>query len=91
MPADVKFPSTPEIKRVLLTLAKIGVDMGSVEVEPRKITVHPPPAPAYVVSKPLSAYERAFGAEDAESDAWPGRATTYVAGPVKKSRRRRNG
>lgn len=40
MPSNLKFPSTVEIKRVIAAAIRAGVDIGSIEIEPRKITIH---------------------------------------------------
>lgn len=39
--ANVKFPPTMEIKRAIAAATRAGIEIGSVEIEPRKITVHP--------------------------------------------------
>jgi hypothetical protein len=41
MPSNLKFPSSVEIKRVIAAAIRAGIDIGSVEIQPRKITIHP--------------------------------------------------
>lgn len=41
MPSNLKFPSTVEIKRVLAAAMRGGVEIGTVEIHPRKIIIHP--------------------------------------------------
>jgi hypothetical protein len=36
----IKFPPSVEIKRVLAAAQRAGIQIGSVEIEPRKITIH---------------------------------------------------
>lgn len=39
MPQDIKFPPTVEIKRAIAAAERAGVQIGSVEVHPRKIII----------------------------------------------------
>jgi hypothetical protein len=41
MPSNLKFPSTVEIKRVIAAAIRAGVEIGSIEIHPRKITIQP--------------------------------------------------
>jgi len=41
MPSNLKFPSSVEIKRVIAAASRAGIEIGSIEIEPRKITIHP--------------------------------------------------
>ena len=40
MPSSVKFPPTVEIKRAIAAAERAGVEIGWIEIEPRKITIH---------------------------------------------------
>jgi hypothetical protein len=41
MPANLKFPSSVEIKRVIAAAIRAGINVGSIEIHPRKITIRP--------------------------------------------------
>jgi len=41
MPSNQKFPSTFEIKRVIAAASRAGIEIGSIEIHPRKIIIHP--------------------------------------------------
>jgi len=41
MSSKLKFPSSVEIKRVIAAAIRAGIDIGSVEIQPRKITIRP--------------------------------------------------
>jgi hypothetical protein len=41
MPSNPTFPGSVEIKRIITAVIKAGVDIGSIEIEPQKITIHP--------------------------------------------------
>jgi hypothetical protein len=41
MPSTLKFPPTVEIKRVIAAEERAGIEIGSIEIQPRKITIHP--------------------------------------------------
>ncbi len=41
MARPLKFPSSVEIKRVLAAATRAGIDIGSVEIHPAKITIYP--------------------------------------------------
>lgn len=41
MSSNLKFPSTVEIKRVIAATARAGIEIGSIDIYPRKITIHP--------------------------------------------------
>ena len=41
MPSNPKFPSSVEIKRVIAAVARAGIEIGSIEIQSDKITVHP--------------------------------------------------
>lgn len=77
---DVKFPPSVEIKRAIAAAARAGIEIGSVEIEPRKITIHPRDpkdtrAPAEIAYAEWKASEREIArrlrAEDEKSDALP--------------------
>lgn len=39
MPQDLKFPPTVEIKRAIAAAERAGIQIGSVEIQPRKIII----------------------------------------------------
>jgi hypothetical protein len=39
MPSNSKFPPTVEIKRVIAAAMRAGIEIGSIEIHPRKITI----------------------------------------------------
>ena len=41
MPSNSKFPPTVEIKRVIAAAIRAGIEIGSIEIHPRKIIIHP--------------------------------------------------
>lgn len=41
MPNNPKFPPSVEIKRVIAAAMRAGIEIGSIEIYPRKITIHP--------------------------------------------------
>jgi len=41
MPSNQKFPPSVEIKRVIAAAIRAGVEIGSIEIHPRKITIYP--------------------------------------------------
>ena len=41
MPSNPTFPSSVEIKRVIAAAARAGIEVGSIEIEADKITIHP--------------------------------------------------
>jgi len=40
MPNNPKFPPSVEIKRVIAAAIRAGIEIGSIEIQPRKITIH---------------------------------------------------
>jgi hypothetical protein len=54
MPTSKKFPPSPEIKRVIYAAQTAGIEIGSIEIEPGKITIHAEKEP----EEELSAYDR---------------------------------
>jgi len=40
MPSNPKFPGSVEIKRVIAAATRAGIEIGSVEIQPRKIIIH---------------------------------------------------
>lgn len=40
MPSNLKFPPTVEIKRVIAAAMRAGIEIGFIEIQPRKITIH---------------------------------------------------
>ena len=36
-----KFPGSVEIKRVIAAASRAGIEIGSIEIQPRKIIIHP--------------------------------------------------
>jgi hypothetical protein len=40
MPSNPKFPTSVEIKRVIAAAARAGIEIGSIEIEADKITIH---------------------------------------------------
>lgn len=55
MPNNLKFPPTVEIKRAIAAATRAGIEIGSVEIEPRRITIR---AKAPVEEKDESEYAR---------------------------------
>lgn len=41
MPNNLKFPSSVEIKRMIAAAIRAGVEIGSIEIHPRKIIIRP--------------------------------------------------
>ena len=41
MPSNLKFPPTVEIKRAIAAAERAGISIGSIEIHPRKIVIHP--------------------------------------------------
>jgi len=41
MPDKLRFPPTVEIKRVIAAVLRAGIRIASIEIQPRKITIHP--------------------------------------------------
>jgi hypothetical protein len=39
MPSNLKFPPSVEIKRVIAAVVRAGIEIDSVEIQPRKITI----------------------------------------------------
>ena len=39
MPQNIKFPPTVEIKRAIAAAERAGIQIGSVEIQPRKIVI----------------------------------------------------
>ena len=39
---QMKFPSSPEIKRILAAVEKAGIEIGSVDIRADGVTIHPP-------------------------------------------------
>ena len=77
MPSNLKFPSTVEIKRVIAAAIRAGVEIGSVEIQPRKITINskeeiPSKESEYEIWKMTQRHESALiqGADE-KSDALP--------------------
>jgi hypothetical protein len=50
MPNIPKFPPTVEIKRVIAAAIRAGLEIGSIEIHPRKIIIHPTEKDAPAVS-----------------------------------------
>ena len=63
MSSKLKFPSSVEIKRVIAAAIRAGIDIGSIEIHPRKITIHPKEKNAAQVSD----YDRWKGGEGNDS------------------------
>jgi hypothetical protein len=40
MPSNLKFPPSVEVKRVIAAAIRAGIEIGSIEIHPRKITIH---------------------------------------------------
>jgi|GEM_PF-2089136 len=40
MSSNLKFPSSVEIKRVIAAAVRAGIEIGLIEIHPRKITIH---------------------------------------------------
>jgi hypothetical protein len=41
MPSNLKFPPSVEVKRVIAAVMRAGIEIGSIEIHPRKIIIHP--------------------------------------------------
>jgi hypothetical protein len=41
MPSNLKFPPTVEVKRVIAAAIRAGIEIGLIEIHPRKIIIHP--------------------------------------------------
>jgi len=41
MPSNFKFPPSVEIKRAISAASRAGIEIGSIEIHPRKIIIHP--------------------------------------------------
>jgi hypothetical protein len=41
MPSNLKFPPSVEIKRVIAAASRAGIEIGSIEIHPRKIIIQP--------------------------------------------------
>jgi len=41
MPNNLKFPPSVEIKRAIAAAQRAGIEIGSIEIYPRKIVIHP--------------------------------------------------
>jgi len=41
MPSNHRFPPSIEIKRVITAALRAGIEIGSIEIHPRKITIYP--------------------------------------------------
>ena len=41
MSPSLKFPHSVEIKRAIAAAIRAGIEIGSIEIEPQKITIHP--------------------------------------------------
>ena len=53
MPNNPIFPGSVEIKRVIAAVIRAGIEIGSIEIQPRKIIIHPKEEGA----PPLSDYD----------------------------------
>lgn len=56
MPSNLKFPPLVEIKRVISAAIRAGVTIGSIDIHPNKITIHP--RDRDLVETPQAAYAR---------------------------------
>jgi hypothetical protein len=77
MPSNLKFPPSVEIKRAIAAAIRAGVEIGSIEIHPRKITIHPREENAPALS-PYDLWKISEGRDsslvrhtDEESDALP--------------------
>lgn len=41
MPSNLKFPPSVEVKRVIAAAIRAGIEIGSIEIHPRKIIIRP--------------------------------------------------
>ena len=41
MPSHPSFPGSVEIKRVIAAAIRAGIEIGTIEIHPRKIIIHP--------------------------------------------------
>ena len=41
MPSNLKFPPSVEIKRAIAAVSRAGIEIGSIEIQADKITIHP--------------------------------------------------
>jgi hypothetical protein len=50
MANNVKFPPSAEVKRVIAAAIRAGIEIGSIEIHPRKIIIRPSEASATEIS-----------------------------------------
>jgi hypothetical protein len=79
MPSNFKFPPSVEIKRAIAAAIRAGIEIGSIEIHPRKITIHPKDENAPAI-RDYDLWKISEGRDsslvrhtDEESDALPGK------------------
>lgn len=65
----VKFPSSPELKRVIAAMHSAGVEIAAIEVEPRLIRVFTASS-IDPIEQAKSAFDRHFGAQRRPKKNW---------------------
>jgi len=83
MPIIRYFPPTPQIKRIK-NIITLGVDIGIIEIELDRITVHPRPGSELVLTEPLSAFVQWLGDREGEPNSILIFSNTYLAKSSKK-------
>jgi hypothetical protein len=80
MPNNPKFPPSVEIKRVIAAVIRAGIEIGSIEIYPRKITIQPREKNAPAISD-YDSWKLSQGRDsslvrhkDENSDALPGKS-----------------
>ena len=61
MPALLKFPPTVEIKRAIAATERAGIEIGSIEIHPKKIIIHSkePQDDEHVLTRDYQSWKRA--------------------------------
>ena len=82
MPTNPRFPGSVEIKRVIAAAIRAGIEIGSIEIHPRKIIIHPkeentPPITDYDIWKMSEGRDSSrIRHTDDESGAQPRKSNT---------------
>ena len=82
MPSNLKFPPSVEVKRLIAAAIRAGIEIGSIEIHPEKIVIHPkeknaPPISDYDLWKMSEGHDTSLVRHtDGESDAQRGKSAT---------------
>ena len=82
MSNNLKFPPSVEVKRVIAAAIRAGIEIGSIEIHPEKIVIHPkeenaPPITDYDIWKMSQGHDTSrVRHTDGESDAQRGKSAT---------------